>query len=143
MTDWTQRMLDLAAFFAQWSKDPSTQVGAVIVDEKRRVIGHGYNGFPRGVDDDPERYADRAKKYPRVVHAELNAILNAVLPHQLEGATLFITHAPCADCAKAIIQVGITRVVFPSGTDLHAWIDSLGVASTMFTEAGVEVTVHG
>lgn len=140
MSKWDQRMLDLAQQFATWSKDPSSKVGAVIVDSKRRVIGHGYNGFPRRIKDRPERYQDRAVKYPRVVHAELNAILNAVLPRELEGSTLYVTHPSCSECAKAIIQSGITRVVWPEPIDSE-WYEAHGgaVALEMFAEAGVEV----
>lgn len=127
MTDWDSRFLDAARFFASWSKDPSTKVGAVIVNSKRCIIGTGYNGFPRGVLDHDNRLADR--------HAEVNAILNAVA--SVEGATIYCTHFPCQDCAKFTIQAGIARVVAPLG-DLAGWEDSQKIARTMFAEAGVE-----
>ena len=78
LTKWDLRFLKLAHHVGQWSKDPSTKVGAVIVDAQRRVLGIGYNGFPRGVDDSPGRYHDRPTKLDMVVHAETNAIMNAV-----------------------------------------------------------------
>jgi dCMP deaminase len=86
---WNERFLELAKHVASWSKDPSTQVGAIIVDpETRVVLGMGYNGFPRGVDDHPDRYANRELKYSLVVHAEANAILEA--GKTCNGATLFV-----------------------------------------------------
>jgi dCMP deaminase len=128
----------MADHIKDWSKDPSTKVGAVIVRPDRTIASFGYNGFPRGVLDGPERYADRAEKYPRVVHAELNAILNAREP--LTGYTLFVTPLhPCASCAGAIIQSGIRRVVTTADQDDNRWRDSFAVAASMFAEAGVQV----
>lgn len=134
--EWDQRMLDLAAHIAGWSKDPSTKVGAVIVDDLRRVVGHGYNGFPRGVADTPERLNDRPTKYLHVVHAELNAILNA--RGSVEDCTLYLTHQPCAECAKAIIQAGLLRVVVSPASGIARWADSHMTAWSMLEEAGVE-----
>lgn len=109
-TKWDKRFMDLAEHVAQWSKDPSTKVGAVIVDRCRKVVSMGYNGFPQGVDDDIDRYVDRPLKYSLVVHAELNAILNA--KRDVENCTLYVTLSPCRECAKAIIQSGIYDVVY-------------------------------
>jgi dCMP deaminase len=109
VTNWDQRFLDLAEHIAQWSKDPRTKVGAVIVDEKKRVISVGYNGFPRGVDDNPSRYEDRTTKHLFVAHAERNALDNA--PLMVDGCTLYVPLLPCNQCAISIIQKGITRVV--------------------------------
>lgn len=120
--------MTLAILVASWSKDPSTQVGAVLVDSKRRVIGTGYNGFPRGVLDHPHRYANRPLKYEMVVHAELNAILNAT--RELDDSTLYVTLSPCNECAKAIIQSGIKRVVYETLRENER-------TNTMFAEAGV------
>ena len=140
---WDARFLELADHIAQWSKDPSRKVGAVIVDGHRRVLALGYNGFPRGVEDTPERYADKAQKYPMVVHAELNAILNALGP--VEGCDMFVTFAPCAECAKAIIQAGIRRVVITKeAADVSDhWKESLKVGWTMMDEAHVDVDYLG
>lgn len=107
---WDQRMIDLAEHVAQWSKDPVTKVGAVITDHCNRVVSVGYNGFPRWVKDDAERYVDQETKYGFVVHAELNAILNA--NQNLSGNTIYTTLFPCRECAKAIIQSGIVRVFY-------------------------------
>jgi len=140
---WDNRFMALARHIAMWSKDPSTKVGAVIVDEKRRVIGHGYNGFPRGVEDSDERYSDREVKYKHVVHAELNAILNS--RGGVEGCTLYTTLEPCTECAKAIIQSGITRVVLPDreGETIDElkvrWGENQTVAYNMMDEAKLDV----
>lgn len=133
---WTRRFLELARLVASWSKDPSTQVGAVIVDDLRRVIATGYNGFPRGVRDDAQRYDDRAVKYPLVVHAEANAILNAVA--NVRGAAMVATMMPCAECAKLIAQSGIAWVVAPKLAN-DRWTESHAHAKTIFVEAGVKV----
>ena len=130
VTNWHRRFIDLAMHVAQWSKDPSTKVGAVIVDERYKVISLGYNGFPRWVDDLEERYNDRPTKYQFVVHAELNAILNATVP--LDGMTLYTTLSPCHECAKAIIQSGIIEVVY---YELRPDI----VTDAMFEEADIRM----
>lgn len=133
---WPSRFLALAIHVSSWSKDPSTQVGAVIFDAKRRVRGLGYNGFPRGVADTTERYIDRPVKYSMVVHAEANAILNAI--GSVEGCFLVSTFPPCAECAKLIIQAGIKAVYHPISS-VERWTASCDTALTMFLEAGVSV----
>ena len=135
---WDDRFLSLALHIASWSKDPSTQVGAVIVDDQHRIIGTGYNGFPRGIRDDAERYENRELKYKMVVHAEVNAILNAT--GSVKGCTLYTWPLPtCADCAKIVIQSGIKRVVSRYDvTKTTRWAESLKLASEMYREAGVE-----
>src|SRR4029079_7987520 len=104
-----------ASNFARKSKDPSTKVGCVIIRPDRTQASAGFNGFPRGVEDTPERYADREIKYGLVVHAEANAIVTAREP--LHGYTLYCTHSPCCECAKLIVQAGIARVVAPAPSD--------------------------
>ena len=129
--------MEVADLHASWSKDPSTKVGAVIVNSDRVEVGHGYNGFPRGVDDDWTRYADRPTKYSLVVHAELNAILNA--NGSVRGCTLYITAPACSECAKAIIQSGISRVVWRENAELSArWAGSMEATLSMFDEAGID-----
>lgn len=142
--EWDHRFLSLADHIKEWSKDPSTKVGAVIIDELKVVRSMGYNGFPRGVDDSPERYADRSLKYPRVVHAELNAILNIHSRTRDEEFCLYTTLAPCAECAKAIIQAGVYRVVTwdPIGLDkrtFECWNSDIEITKSMFNEADVEL----
>ena len=136
MTDWDERFLNLADHVSQWSKDPRTKVGAVIVDQKKRVISLGYNGFPRGVEDTPERYDDRPTKHLFVAHAERNALDNS--PMSVEGCTLYVPLMPCSECAKSIIQRGIARVVsyVPAREGVNFNWD---ITETMFAEAGVEL----
>jgi dCMP deaminase len=138
---WDGRFLDLAIFVAEWSKDPSTKVGAALVRPDRTIAALGFNGFPRGVLDHPERYDDRPTKYEMVVHAELNALLSS--RESLEGYTLYVTPLPpCSQCAAAIIQRGIRKVVIAMNKDLpEVWASKWAVSSTMFSEAGIAVRV--
>ncbi len=136
MTNWNQRFLDLARTVAGWSKDPSSQVGAVLVRPDRTIVSLGFNGFPRGVKDLPERLNDREKKYPRVVHSEANCILTA--RGDTFGNTLYSTLHPCSNCAALIIQAGIARVVYPDLEIPERWRDNFNLAAEMFAEAGVE-----
>lgn len=139
MTNWDSRFMDLASHVAAWSKDPSTQVGAVIVNDKRQVLGMGYNGFPRGVDDTHERYHNRDIKLLFVAHAERNALDNTFADS--EGSTLYSTLFPCTDCAKGIIQRGIKRVVTSQPSDTQADRFNMSTSKIMFKEAGVELVL--
>lgn len=134
MTTWPQRFLDMAHFVASWSKDPSTKVGAVIVDSRKRVVSIGFNGPPQGTDDSVVK---RDIRLLRTVHAEANSILFA--GRDLTDCTLYVTHHPCAHCAALIIQSGIKAVVHPP-TDAQftlRWHDDMQQAQVMFREAGV------
>lgn len=134
---WIDRMLALADHISSWSKDPSTKVGAVIADPyKKTVLGMGYNGFPRKVVDDDGRYSDREQKYAMVVHAEVNAILNAVT--SVRSGVLFCTYPPCSECAKYIIQAGIRHVIAYKVLD-ERWRKSFETTKIMCTEAGVDI----
>lgn len=137
MDKWDLRFLDLAQFWAEkCSRDPSTKVGAVITKGKR-LVSMGYNGFPAGVEDKPERYADRDLKYKLIVHGEINAIVLAGQP--LEGTTLYTwPFMPCSNCAGIIIQSGITKVVAPEN-DSERWQESFAITRNMFREAGVQL----
>lgn len=136
MNKWDIRFLELAKHISNWSKDPSTKVGAVIVDAERRVVSMGYNGFPRRVEDLEERLNDRPTKYAMVAHAELNAILSS--PNSVKGTTVYVWPLPpCNECAKSIIQSGVKKVVAPK--IIHErWGLSNELAMTMFKESGVE-----
>jgi dCMP deaminase len=140
---WDCRYLSLAKEVATWSKDPSSQVGAVTVGAKKEVLSQGFNGFPRGINDLDERYNDRETKYKFVVHAEMNAIYNATYSGtSLDGATLYIYGLPiCSECAKGIIQVGIKRVVIEKSKELDNWNESVKFSQEMFNEAGVELVI--
>lgn len=139
MTDWDQYYLDNCEFIARKSKDPSTKVGAFIVRPNHTVASLGWNGFPRGVKDTPERYADRAEKYPRVVHAELNAILMAREP--LHGYTIYVSPLyVCTNCAGAIIQSGISKVICQVRAPKNpSWEKDFEITRSMFAEAGVDL----
>jgi dCMP deaminase len=138
---WDLRFIRLAQHIAEWSKDPSTKVGAVIVDQDKRVVSMGYNGFPRGVDDSPERYENREMKYPMICHSERNAVLFA--RQDLRGCILYTTFFPCAPCAGIIIQAGIEQVVTLETPPERAerWAKEILLASTMFKEAKVGLLV--
>ena len=132
--------LGMAEHIAKLSKDPSTKVGAVIFDEKRRLVSGGYNGFARRVHDLPERLENRDIKYKMVLHAEKNAILFATAP--LDGCTLVVTHPCCAQCAALVIQSGIRHVMWPtaSASFTSRWADDLKLTLQQFEEAGVTVS---
>ena len=137
--NWDEYFMSLAHLSAVRSKDPSTQVGAVIVDSNNRVVGLGYNGFPRGCDDNKfpwERegeYLDT--KYAYVVHAELNAILNA--NKLIENCRLYVSLFPCNECSKAIIQSGIKEIIYES--DKYKDLDQFKASKKMLEAAGVKL----
>ena len=135
---WDIRFLEMAKLVASWSKDPSTQVGAIAV-RNRTVIAQGYNGFPRGVDDHELYYLNKAIKYRRIVHAEMNAIYNAAENGvSLRDSTIYTVGLPvCHDCAKGLIQVGIKRVVTPEIETPERWLKSLSLTEEMFKEADI------
>lgn len=137
---WDKRFLRIAREVSLWSKDPSTMVGCVIVNDKHQIVATGFNGFPRGCLDDEEIYSDRPRKHLRVVHAEANAIYNAPSLPSLSGCTAYVTAPCCAQCAAALIQAGIRRVVSPEGIRLKPeWSMSVNEGRMMFAEAGVAV----
>ena len=140
--DWWDRWyLDLARQVATASKDPSTKVGAVIVRPNNTIASVGYNGFPRGMSDAPELYEDRPTKLSRIVHGEMNAILNAQGP--VDGCTLYCTFMPCDRCAVFVVQAGIARVVSPepSASELERWGESIAKTREIFREAGIITTI--
>lgn len=136
---WDQYFMGMAHLSAMRSKDPNTRVGACIVNPQKRVVGLGYNGFPYGCEDDEfpwERDGEFLDtKYPYVVHAELNAILNSI--QDLHGCTLYVSLFPCNECAKAIIQAGITCVVYES--DKYDGAEGNIASKRMFHDAGVKL----
>lgn len=139
MTDrWTRRWLDLATFFATWSKDPSTKVGCVLVGDNKVLLSQGYNGLPRGVADLPLRM-ERPAKYLWTSHAEESAVAHAArIGVSLAGCTAYVTHCPCSRCARSLIQAGVAKVITgPGQTNMEP--EEFAVAATMFREAGVVV----
>lgn len=135
---WDEYFMSVALLASMRSKDPNTQVGACIVGDDKRIISTGYNGFPRGCSDDefPWNREGEETKYPYVVHAELNAILNAG-GRSLAGSTLYVALFPCNECAKAIIQAGIKTVVYLS--DKYDGTPSVCASKRMLRAAGVKL----
>tara|TARA_B100000902_G_scaffold275679_1_gene261447 strand:- start:4931 stop:5368 length:438 start_codon:yes stop_codon:yes gene_type:complete len=137
---WDKRYLGLAEEIASWSKDPSTQIGAVAIGTKGQVLSQGYNGFPRGIDDTYQRLNIRDVKYQYVVHAEMNCIYNATYNGvSLQGATIYIHGLPvCHECAKGLIQAGIKRVVYQADEIPEKWEESNQLTIELFSEANVD-----
>lgn len=136
---WDEYFMGVAILAANRSKDPSTQVGACIVDSRNVIISTGYNGFPIGCSDDefPWDREGEETKYPFVVHAELNAILNS-RGKSLENAKIYVDLFPCNECAKAIIQSGIKEVIYLC--DKYAQTDAVIASKRMLNSAGVKLT---
>lgn len=139
---WDLRFLELAKHISTWSKDPSTKVGSVIVDNDNRIVSVGFNGFPKGVNDTEERYQNREIKYSLVCHAEINSILFA--QRDLCNYTIYTwPFPPCASCGKAIIQSGIIRCVSPPIPEelKQRWQGETDICKIMFCEAGVKMNI--
>jgi len=136
---WDDYFMGIALLSAKRSKDPSTQVGACIVNEDKRIVGIGYNGFPQGCSDEDFPWAREGTfletKYAYVVHAEMNSILNS-MGKDLRNSTLYVAMFPCNECAKSIIQTGIKRIVFLS--DKYSHTDGDKASRRMFDASGVK-----
>ena len=137
--DWDFRFLELATSISKWSKDPSTKVGAVIVNSDKKIVTLGYNGFPRNVRDD-HRLETREIKYDLIVHAEANAIIHA--RESLWDCTIYtMPFMPCSKCAGLIIQAGIKRVV-SIDADNARWNGNFRLSKAILTEARLDVTLY-
>ena len=138
---WDLRFIGLAQHISTWSKDPSTKVGCIVVGEDREIRSTGFNGFPRGINDDEERLTDREKKYPLICHAEENAIMHAArIGVSLKDSTAYVTWPPCSRCARSLIQAGIREIVYPeTGKIPERWIEDFTISDSMLNEAGVAV----
>jgi len=137
---WDIRFLKLAHEISQWSKDPSTKVGAIAVGPNREIRSQGYNGFPRGVTDSEERYNDRQLKYRLTVHAEANMCLHAARTGTiLEGCMAYVTFPPCSSCAGSLIQAGISEIVTPVVSIPDRWIEELTIADMILKEANIPI----
>jgi dCMP deaminase len=139
---WHKRFAEMTKMVSSWSKDPSTQVGAVIVDEDNRIISCGYNGFPKSIPDDEQLLMDRDFKYDVIIHAEENAIMFANT--SLKGKTIYVTHHPCPKCASKIAQTGISRVVVttkPSADFMERWKVSMARSKYILQHAEVDVLI--
>lgn len=144
---WDARFMSLARHIASWSKDRSTQVGAIIVGPHREIRSTGYNGMPPGLDDTVEERHLRPAKYMYFEHAERNALYFAAMNGvRIEGCTLYVTLAPCVDCARGVIRSGLARVVCPTlpgpgpaGFVAGDWREGCRIAHEILEEAGVVV----
>ncbi|TCS39962.1 dCMP deaminase family protein [Reinekea marinisedimentorum] len=138
ISKWAKRFYQMAQLVGSWSKDPSTQVGAVIT-KSNRIVSLGFNGYPHGISDSAET-DDREMKLLKTLHAEENAILFA--KRDLTECEIWVTHFPCPNCAAKIIQTGINIVHCPEQTEdfLSRWGDKIKVSEEMFRQANV--TVH-
>jgi dCMP deaminase len=138
---WAERYLNLARSVSTWSKDPSTKIGAVAVGSHGQIISQGYNGFPRGIHDTSERLEVKEEKYKYVVHGEMNCIYNSCLNGlSLKDTTLYVSGLPvCSECAKGIIQVGISTVITQYDKEKvnPNWAQSNLLTKQMFNEANV------
>lgn len=138
---WAERMLSFAQKVAEWSKDPSTKVGAVITTDIGRPVSWGFNGMPMGIDDSVEERYQRPLKYQWFCHAERNAM--DLVPQSLDGCVMFVTLAPCSSCCQSIIQRGIKTVVVDhtGSVDLapERWQKDMQQGKLMLQEAGITV----
>ncbi len=139
---WHKRFIELAKHIAAWSKDPSTQVGCVIVGPDREIRSTGFNGFPRGVEDNPGRLDDEKIKEMIIVHAEENAIMHAArIGVSLKGCVAYVTFPPCTRCARSFIQAGIIEVFVSGDVEIPERLRvDLALSNNLLSEAGVAWT---
>lgn len=140
LSKWDQRFIKLAMQLAEWSKDPRTKVGCVLVSPGKHQFSFGYNGFPKGVPDTDEALADREVKNAMMVHAELNAILNAHT--DVSGWSAYVTHPPCIDCCKALIQAGIIKLVCPKLDKKSKWNESHEFGLNLLIKSGLQIVPY-
>ncbi len=141
MCKWNNRYVSLAQNISTWSKDPSKQIGAIAISDSSKVLATGYNGFPKGISDTPERLSDRPTKYKYMVHAEMNLIYNATYNGvSLDGSTVYVYGLPvCSECAKGLIQVGVKKVIMKIDTEIpEKWKESFEFTTQLFKEANIE-----
>jgi dCMP deaminase len=147
MVNWHKRFMDLTEYVAQWSKDRSTKVGCLIVRPDNSNWVTGYNGFPRGVDDDLEYRHVRPEKYLWAEHAERNAVYNCARSGiATEGCRIYVPWFPCMDCARAIVQSGINQVIYqkldPENSLWLRWKDSCETALALFLETNIDLLAY-
>ena len=141
MTDWDKRFLQLAKHISEWSKDPSTQVGCVVVGPDRELRSTGFNGLPRGIEDNEQRLNNREIKYPLICHAEENAIMHAArIGMSLKDCTAYVTWPPCTRCARSLIQAGISTIVYPKDIEIpDRWMEDFNLSLNMLKEANISL----
>ena len=141
MTNWDQRFLNLAKHISEWSKDPSTQVGCVVVGPDREIRSTGFKGLPRGIEDNNERLNNREIKYPLICHAEENAIMHAArIGISLKDCTAYVTWPPCTRCARSLIQAGVSTIIYPKDIDIpDRWMEDFNLSLNMLKEAKINI----
>lgn len=146
---WNKYFIDLLEPIASKSKDPRTKVGAILVNHDHELISAGFNGFPRGVKDLPERYNDRPTKYKFVAHADTNALnIAAKNGKSTNNSIMYLPWYPCTNCTKSIIQCGVKKVVIDGRNyeekEAHwtAWKEDIDISKTMLSEASVEIEIY-
>ena len=141
MTDWDKRFLQLAKHISEWSKDPSTQVGCVVVGPDRELRSTGFNGLPRGIEDNEQRLNNREIKYPLICHAEENAIMHAArIGISLKDCTAYVTWPPCTRCARSLIQAGISTIIYPKDIEIpDRWMEDFKLSLNMLKEANISL----
>ena len=141
MTDWDKRFLQLAKHISEWSKDPSTQVGCVVVGPDRELRSTGFNGLPRGIEDNEQRLNNREIKYPLICHAEENAIMHAArIGMSLKDCTAYVTWPPCTRCARSLIQAGISTIVYPKDIEIpDRWMEDFNLSLNMLKDANISL----
>ena len=141
MTDWDQRFLNLAKHISQWSKDPSTKVGCVVVGPDREIRSTGFNGLPRGIEDNDERLNNREIKYPLICHAEESAIMHAArIGISLKDCTAYVTWPPCTRCARSLVQAGVSTIIYPKNIEIpDRWMDDFNLSLNMLKEAKINI----
>jgi dCMP deaminase len=148
--NWDELFFNVIKEYKTKSKDPSSQFAAIIIDDDNNPVSFGFNGFPRKVNDSPERYADRELKYKMVVHAEANAICAAASKgDSTKGCRIYIDSWPCSSCCGMIIQAKIKEVILNGDSEIHnnaifqeRWKESIDVTKMMLEEAGVNVRIY-
>lgn len=125
----------------EFSKDPSSKIAALFVNDKNRIVSHGYNGFPSGVFDDEALLLDRPKRLLWTIHAEINGIINTT--SSLSGTRVYITKLfPCIDCAKALAQAGVVEVIIEKeGIETERWLTNYETTMEMFNQLSIRLTV--
>lgn len=141
VSSWDARWMSLARLVSSWSKDQSTKCGSVIVDDRNTVLSLGWNGFPRHFNDDVQERHERPQKYKWTEHAERNAVYNAANTGvRLHGSIIYVTFFPCSDCARAIIQSGISRLVtYSPDFSNERWGNDFRFSHKMLDEVGIEM----
>ena len=141
MTNWDQRFLNLAKHISEWSKDPSTKVGCVVVGPDREIRSTGFNGLPRGIEDNDERLNNREIKYPLICHAEENAIMHAArIGISLKDCTAYVTWPPCTRCARSLIQAGVSTIIYPKEIEIpDRWMEDFNLSLNMLKEARINI----